>query len=69
MVTFLLATLSPTLVLALIIKYWLIYFDYIVFNCSTFRVKGSIQNSEEFKKAFKCPAGSTMNPVSKCQVW
>ncbi|XP_025078019.1 LOW QUALITY PROTEIN: neprilysin-4-like [Pomacea canaliculata] len=35
-----------------------------------FRVIGTLQNSEEFAKAFHCAKGTTtMNPQSKCVVW
>ena len=34
-----------------------------------FRVKGSLSNMEEFAKTFNCPAGSAMNPATKCEVW
>jgi len=33
------------------------------------RVLGSLRNSPEFSKAWKCPAGSPMNPTQKCSMW
>lgn len=34
-----------------------------------FRVTGVFANQEEFARDFNCPAGSTMNPVSRCKIW
>ncbi|XP_026821188.1 endothelin-converting enzyme 2-like isoform X1 [Rhopalosiphum maidis] len=36
---------------------------------STARVLGSLRNSPEFSEAWKCPAGSPMNPSYKCSMW
>ncbi|KAG0029150.1 hypothetical protein BGZ81_004080 [Podila clonocystis] len=32
------------------------------------RIKGAVQNSKYFAKAFKCKAGAPMNPVKKCDL-
>ncbi|BFZ23085.1 hypothetical protein BsWGS_26124 [Bradybaena similaris] len=34
-----------------------------------FRIIGTLQNSEDFARAYNCPSGSYMNPVEKCGVW
>jgi putative endopeptidase len=33
------------------------------------RVNGSVQNFDEFGKAFNCSQGKPMNPVKSCRVW
>jgi predicted metalloendopeptidase len=34
-----------------------------------FRIIGTIQNSDEFTKAFSCKSKTPMNPINKCQLW
>ena len=40
-----------------------------LFSFLVFRVDVTLKNSQAFAEAFKCPAGSPMNPVNKCAVW
>ncbi|KAK1127839.1 hypothetical protein K0M31_003330 [Melipona bicolor] len=42
---------------------------YDVHSIARLRVIGSMSNSEDFAKAFKCPVGSPMNPENKCNIW
>ncbi|KAF1753775.1 hypothetical protein GCK72_020332 [Caenorhabditis remanei] len=35
----------------------------------SFRVNGIFSNMKEFSEAFKCPVGSPMNPVKKCELF
>ncbi|CAB3381601.1 Hypothetical predicted protein [Cloeon dipterum] len=39
------------------------------FNPGRHRVLGTLINSRHFAEAWKCPAGSKMNPVDKCILW
>ncbi|CAB4068160.1 MMEL1 [Lepeophtheirus salmonis] len=34
-----------------------------------FRVRGTFSNLKEFSQDFKCPLGTNMNPINKCEVW
>ena len=34
-----------------------------------FRIVGSLSNTPEFAKDFKCPVSSKMNPRKKCSIW
>lgn len=34
-----------------------------------FRVNGPAINLPAFSEAFKCPVGTPMNPVKRCQIW
>jgi neprilysin len=40
-----------------------------VHSPNQFRVHGPFSNMKEFSKDFKCPEGSGMNPIEKCEVW
>ncbi|GFN96416.1 endothelin-converting enzyme 1 [Plakobranchus ocellatus] len=40
-----------------------------VHSPGNFRLMGTLQNSPDFAKAYKCPVGSPMNPEKKCSVW
>ncbi|KAK3838092.1 MAG: hypothetical protein J3R72DRAFT_512589 [Linnemannia gamsii] len=40
-----------------------------VHSPSKWRINGVAQNSPDFAMAFKCKAGSPMNPINKCEVW
>ncbi|XP_038075381.1 neprilysin-4-like [Patiria miniata] len=45
------------------------YIDNGVHSPGRYRVIGPLQNNEAFSAAFNCPAGSYMNPDTKCKVW
>ncbi|KAF8946406.1 hypothetical protein BGZ47_000662 [Haplosporangium gracile] len=38
-------------------------------SLNQWRIKGVVRNSSGFAKVFKCPVGSPMNLVKKCEVW
>ncbi|GFU09355.1 endothelin-converting enzyme homolog [Nephila pilipes] len=40
-----------------------------VHSPAKYRVIGTISNSVDFAREFKCPSKSTMNPEKKCEVW
>ena len=33
------------------------------------RIIGTLHNSDDFARVFKCPSKSFMNPSTKCSVW
>lgn len=40
-----------------------------VHSPNEFRILGALKNNKEFSYEFKCPKGSKMNPIKKCEVW
>ncbi|XP_065061388.1 endothelin-converting enzyme 2-like isoform X2 [Rhopilema esculentum] len=40
-----------------------------VHSISKFRIIGTLHNSDDFARVFKCPSKSFMNPSTKCSVW
>ncbi len=34
-----------------------------------YRIIGTVQNSDEFMRAFSCQSKTMMNPSNKCQLW
>lgn len=38
-------------------------------NRRSFRVIGPLQNLPQFAQTFNCPAGSYMNPTTRCSLW
>lgn len=45
------------------------YYSSNLHSYDKFRINGMLSNMKEFSDAFKCPLGSNMNPLKKCELW